>query len=354
MNALQFTPRKSVLLVSVILALAFGIIWSRSDSTPAPNRAFYYWKTQWASTPQLLASLKQNEIDTLYVRFFDVGWDDIGKAAQPISAIEFQSPMPEAVDVVPVVYLVNNVFLNISYADVEQLAHNVRKKIHRMASDQVIRFDQIQIDCDWTDGSRRNYFHFAELLNRQLKDEGKTLSATIRLHQIKYADRTGIPPVDRGMLMFYNFGKIQADAARSSIFNTQDASRYSNYIESYRLPLDVVLPAFSWSVQSRDGEVVGVLGKLAAEDFDSFEGFRRLSRNRYRASRSFFFRGRYFAQDDLVVVEETTPEMTREAAALAREGAGRKRYATVALFDLDEAHLEKFGSNTIGAVLAKF
>jgi hypothetical protein len=354
MAFLRCSSRKAILLACVTLASAFGFVWSRNVSSLAPKRAFYYWKTRWVASPQVLANLKENAIDTLYVRFFDVGWDDVGNAAQPISALEFQSPLPDHVEIVPVVYLVNNVFLNIPYSDVEQLADNVRKKIRRMASDQRIRFDQVQIDCDWTDGSRRNYFHFAELLGRQLKDEGKSLSATIRLHQIKYAGRTGIPPVDRGMLMFYNFGRIQADASRSSIFNAEDASRYSNFIESYRLPLDVVLPAFSWSVHSREGEVVGVLEQLTTEDLDSFEGFRKLSPNRYRASRSFFFRGRYFVDGDLVVVEETTPEMTREAATLAQRGVGRKRYATVALFDLDEGHLDKVAPDTFGGVLATF
>src|SRR5262245_29483934 len=192
MSFLRSPSRKAALLAAVVLAVAFGLVWTRSGANSAPGRAFYFWKTQWVGSPQLLASLEQSAIDTLYVRFFDVGWDDAGKAAQPISALEFQSSLPDGVEIVPVVYIVNNVFLNIPYRDIEELAHNVRKKIGMMASDQKTRFTQVQIDCDWTDGSRRNYFHFAELLGRQLKEEGKTLSATIRLHQIKYANRTGI------------------------------------------------------------------------------------------------------------------------------------------------------------------
>src|SRR5207253_10476713 len=135
-------------------------------------------------------------------------------------------------------------------------------KVSRMAEEQGMAFQQLQLDCDWSDSSRRNYFHFVDLLSHRLKAERKIVSATIRLHQIKYAERTGIPPVSRGMLMFYNFGRIQADSDRSSIFNAEDAGRYSSYIAGYPLELDVVLPAFSWSVHSREGRVLGLLENL--------------------------------------------------------------------------------------------
>jgi hypothetical protein len=83
------------------------------------------------------------------------------------------------------------------------------------------------------------------------------------------------------MLMFYNFGRIQADNPKSSIFNSDDASRYSSFISSYPLKLDVVLPVFSWSVQSREGRVLGLLEKIGSNDADAFDGFQKLSPNRY-------------------------------------------------------------------------
>jgi hypothetical protein len=349
----RFSVHKSIGLVVCLAALAVAIVSTRRLSTP-PDRAFYFWKTKWVSSPELLDDLQRNGIGKLYMRFFDVEWNEVSKAAYPISPLEFQSPPPGEIEIIPVVYLTNKVFLNIPYADVEQLADNVWSKIQRMSSDERLSFRQIQIDCDWSDDSRRNYFHFAEILSRRLKANGKTVSSTIRLHQVKYASRTGIPPVSRGMLMFYNFGRIQADSGQSSIFNADDASRYAAFIERYPLPLDVALPLFSWSIHSRESEVLGVFEKLTAADLDSFEGFKKLSANKYTSTRAFFFRGRYFMQGDLVVIEETTPADALVAARLAKRGAGRKKYNTVALFDLDEQHLKKFGSSSIGGVLASF
>jgi hypothetical protein len=341
------------IVLSVLAASIILIVFTLPSSEP-PERAFYYWKTHWVASPEVLSHLKENGIRKLYMRFFDVGWNDVGKSAYPISALEFESRVPDGIEIVPVVYLTNNVFLNIPYADVEQLAENMWTKVRKMSSDERLSLRQVQIDCDWSDDSRRSYFHFADILSRRLKPDGITVSSTIRLHQIKYSGRTGIPPVSRGMLMFYNFGRIEAESERSSIFNADDASRYTSFIERYPLPLDVVLPLFSWSIHSREGEVLGVFEKLTAADLDSFEGFRKLSANKYTSTRAFFFRGRYFMAADLVVIEETTPADTLVAARLAKRGAGGKKYSTVALFDLDETYLKKFGSSSIGGVLASF
>jgi hypothetical protein len=111
---------------------------------------------------------------------------------------------------------------------------------------------------------------------------------------------------------------------------------------------------FSWSVHSREGEVLGLLEKLGNNELETVQNFRKLSPNRFAAARSFFFHGRYFMKGDLLVIEETTPEVTRQAAQLARRGAGRKHYDTVALFDLDDRHLQKFGNSMIGGILAEF
>jgi len=354
--------RHFVRIFGVILTATIGvafvvsvILWSQFFSGARPSRAFYYWKTEWRPSQATLQSLAQARIDRLYMRFFDVDWDDAGRTPQPVSPLKFESTPPTGVEIVPVVYIVNAVFLKLAYADVSALADRVVTKVKRMAEVQSIAFNQLQLDCDWTESSRRNYFHFVDLVNRKLEAQRKFASATIRLHQIKYAERTGIPPVGRGMLMFYNFGKIQADTPKSSIFNAEDASRYSSYIASYPLKLDVVLPAFSWSVHSREGRVLGLLENLAEDEIAAFDGFRKLSPNHYVASRSFFFRGRYFMDGDLLLMETTTPDMTFQAAVLAKRGAGWLRtYGTVALFDLDEKHLEKYSGEDIEGILAQF
>jgi hypothetical protein len=340
---------------AVIVSAVFYLRSDPNPDNPPAHRAFYFWQTEWSPSAALLDSLVESRIDKLYMRFFDVEWAAASQTSRPVAPLRFQSSPPKNVEIIPVVYLVNEVFMKMSYDEVPALAEHVWQQVEGMAKDNGIAFRELQIDCDWTDSSQRNYFHFINVLSEPLRRERKTLSATIRLHQVKYVERTGVPPVDRGMLMFYNFGRIQADAAGNSIFNERDASRYASYIADYPMKLDVVLPMFSWSIHARGSEVMGLLDNVSSTDAGNFDGFQPDSRNRYVATRSFFFRSRYFMEGDTLRVEETTPVITGQAAALAKRGAGRrKHYDTVALFDLSEPRLKTYTSSNMRSIFAQF
>jgi hypothetical protein len=343
------------LLASGLLTLTALTVLAHSLRPHAsPARAFYFWKTSWAPNPAFDAAIAEGRINKLYIRFFDVRWSPEAGEPRPVSPLRVSGPLP-AVEIIPVVYLVNEVFQHVRYEQVEDLASRVLSKVDQMAASEHMHVAQLQLDCDWSDSTRRNYFHFADLLHRRLKARHVELSSTIRLHQIKYADRTGVPPVDRGMLMFYNFGRIAAERPRSSIFNEKDAALYSPFISGYHLPLDISLPLFSWVVHSRNGHVLGLLEKLEPSELTTANGFSVDGANRYRAGASFFFHGRYFMKDDLLLLEETSPTTTESAARLALEGAGwSKSYNTVALFDLDERNLDRYAHHEIQNILAKF
>ena len=92
-----------------------------------------------------------------------------------------------------------------------------------------LKFKELQIDCDWTESTRDKYFHLLSTLRNELERNKQIISATIRLHQVKYAAITGIPPVHRGMLMYYNMGKINA-TDNNSVYDKKIAEKY---ISSY-------------------------------------------------------------------------------------------------------------------------
>lgn len=323
---------------------------SQSERSP-PQRAFYYWKTQWTASPRLAQALSAHGIARLYMRFFDVDWDEPARAALPVSPLQFHSPPPAATEIVPVVFIANRVFNRLPAAAVDELADHVFKKIRRMAEVEGIALREVQLDCDWSDGTRAAYFRFLQRLRTQVHAQRLRLSSTLRLHQVKYPQRTGVPPVDRGMVMLYNFGRLSAEPGRSSIFNLPDAERYASYIAAYALPLDISLPMFSWLVHGRDGNVLGLLEKVEAADIEGAGAFRLESAGRYVAERALFFRGQYFMAGDEIVIEETTPAVTQQAAELAARSADPRRpYATTALFDLDERNLSHHAATDIEKV----
>ena len=210
-------------------------------------------------SPEIKNTLVVNDVDTLYLRFFDVEWETPSNSPKPVAPIIFSDEIPQQIKIIPVVYLKNEVFKNLSEVLSENLAENVWMKISIIAKTQHINISQIQMDCDWSPSTRQKYFKFLQALNNKLKNTHIKVSATIRLHQVKYREITGVPPVNRGMLMFYNFGRLQARGELNSIFNEQEASRYTSYISEYPLPLDVVLPIFSWAIHSHHEKITGLL-----------------------------------------------------------------------------------------------
>ncbi|WP_375446453.1 hypothetical protein [uncultured Fibrella sp.] len=200
-------------------------------------------------------------VKTVYIRFFDVDWDAAKHTAIPKATVVFQQRPTAGLRIVPVVYITNRTVANLTADNVPELARNLTKRISQLAKNQSIRIDEIQIDCDWTRTTRNTYFG----LLKAISGEAKTpLSATIRLHQVKFAAQTGIPPVARGMLMAYNTGDWKRVDTRNSILDLTDLQAYTDYLPGYPLPLDIALPLFRWTVVYRNGRFLTLLNNVDA------------------------------------------------------------------------------------------
>jgi hypothetical protein len=124
--------------------------------------------------------------------------------AIPVSPVTFQAST-EGYNIVPVIFIKNRTFIDVDSATVTALADSVLKLVTQINNTQKLSPQEIQFDCDWTETTRNSYFLF---INHYRAASKQSISATIRLHQVKYPATTGIPPVDRGVLMYYNMGSI--------------------------------------------------------------------------------------------------------------------------------------------------
>lgn len=298
-----------------LLCLAFlliNIFSACRNSKSDAQAAFYYWKTDFSLTGKQRSLLKEVGANRLYVRFFDVVWDTRLKQPVPRAVLK-ASDVSKDLKIIPVVYLTNQVFEQTKGSELDSLASRVNVEILRLAEKAGVSYPEVQIDCDWTVGTKAAYFSFLSLLR---KHTGKKLSATIRLHQIKYPEKTGVPPVDKGILMFYNMGKIAADPGlANSIYNKGDAARYLQRIRYYHLPLDVALPLFSWTLQIREGKVIQLYAKITHKELSDADRFTKTKYdNVYRARKSFFTGGVYIKENDLLKLEEINKNTLKEAA----------------------------------------
>ncbi|MDP4209473.1 MAG: hypothetical protein Q8928_11735 [Bacteroidota bacterium] len=288
----------------------------------------------------------------MYVRLFDVTWDKSLQCAAPVGTISFCDSVPSALAPVPVVFITNETFLNSPPETIPSLANHVFEKISGICTQNHLQYKEIQIDCDWSDKTQARYFEFLRRLSLRLS-AGQYLSATIRLHQVKYRQITGVPPVKRGMLMFYNMGKISANKKSNSIYNEQDAGRYTQWIKHYPLPLDMALPAFSWGIHVRDGRVMELLNNLTSEDFLKNPLFGSTEPGYFKAKSSFFFRGFYFMQDDLVKIEQTSPRLTL-AAARQLERSLNRAVRSVSIYHCDSLIFTRYEKSDFSKVFHCF
>ena len=215
------------------------------------TKAVYYWSTVLDVDTVKQVFLKEHGVRRMYVRYFDVVQDDGGRPV-PNATLRFKTAVPEGLEVVPTVYIVNECMAG----DTAGLAEKVLRRVVRMNETNGVKgVRELQVDCDWTRRTRSRYFGFLRTLVALAKSEGIGVSATIRLHQLSEAP----PPVERGVLMMYNTSDFTDIACQKPILDMADAAPYLRRLASYRLPLASAYPIYSWRILFRGGKYVGIM-----------------------------------------------------------------------------------------------
>ena len=303
-----------------------------------PTIAFYYWKTIFKLSKNEKEILSQNQINKIYVRYFDVSIKRQNNEPFPVGVIQFEEKATDFT-IVPVIYIKNEVMLN-STVDVKDLAAKITKLIHQINTKKHISINEIQIDCDWTLNSRDKYLEFMDLFK---KANPVLLSTTIRLHQVKYFEKTKIPNADKGVLMYYNIGKIEADTP-NSIYNKKIADKYLNSLKKYPLALNVALPIFSNGIHIRNNSVIGLKSKLSEAELGKDTNFVKMKSHYFRVKNSNYKHGIYYMKDDLIKIESVSEENIIEIATDLNSNLKQKPKEII-LYDLDELNLKNYGKD---------
>lgn len=248
------------------------------------NTSFYYWKTVYKANPAEAAYQQHLHAQKLYVRIMDVGTGENGEPS-PVSPILFKDRLPDTVQIVPVVYIINDVLKHLNHPQLDQLAGHiayfVNGKVQQAGKHQ---YGELQIDCDWTASTRENYFYLLNRLRQNALVKGKTLSVTLRLYQLKNQTNCGIPPADRAMLMCYNMGNLRKYGDQNSILQISELKKYLNdNISQYPMPVDVGLPLFKWAVAFRDQQYIGISKRIKLKQLNDKNQFIFIRKSMYRA-----------------------------------------------------------------------
>jgi hypothetical protein len=335
--------------VCLILLTLFCGSCKKERKTPM---SFYYWKQNFQLSNGQTDILNERNSKKLYIRFFDIKWNRNAQKPYPEAIINFRQPIP-SLDITPVVFITNQTFEKLEQQAVDSLAIKCHELLKNLAVKQKINYKAIQIDCDWTVGTKDKYFKFLHSLRLLSK---KTLEATIRLHQVKYQFKTGVPPVDRGVLMFYNMGKLSADLQEpNSIYNAKTAEKYVGSLNNYLLPLDIALPVFSWALQIRANKVIQVYGKIGRAELNNTQNFSATAqKDLYRAIRNFFTGGIYIKTGDLFKLEETDKALLKQAAVQLAAHLKKNEKRIIIYYELGNLNLSAFKAKDFEEISAYF
>jgi len=239
--------------------------------------AFYHWKSR--------CEVSKNFSYPIYLKVLDIGIKRVIKTNCKRSFI-------------PVVYIDNR-----ALKQRDDIAKIILQNIPKAAK-------EVQFDCDWTPSTKEKYFH----LLTKMQKHYKKITVTIRLHQLKYPKKTGIPPVDAGVLMFYNMSDFLDPKTKNYVLDLEEAKKYLKDFNPYPLKLDLALPLYSMATIIRYGKVISIIDDIKKDDLK--KEFKHLQENRYKVTKTHYFKGKLLYEGDILRVDEVSLQMLKKSLKL--------------------------------------
>ncbi|WP_027371730.1 MULTISPECIES: hypothetical protein [Chryseobacterium] len=269
---------------------------------------FYYWKTNLKLDLEEKKVLDKAPVPFLYTRFFDV--DKVNGTFQPVAVITRESSFKTVQKIVPTVFITNPTLLGITQEEIKFLAESIHHLIQKKSEEyHLTTNNEIQIDCDWTAGTRDDYFRFLKELKRV---SGKEVTCTLRLHQVKDRKLTGIPPVDKVYLMCYSTSSPLEKSDKNSILDVNILKSYLSKLEDYPIKnIDVALPIYSWGIVTNHLDKHKLINALSKKDLENPD-FKKISEYEAEITKDGFYFGRYLNKGFTIKVEEISEEQLEE------------------------------------------
>ena len=320
------------------------------------NRAFYFWKSY------NLTDFEEHQLDVtaankLYVKIFEIKLDEL-EGSVPVSKTYLKLPtgILNRTEIVPCIFIENEVIANSTNAQLDELAKNtsflaqkfIDSKLKEFKEDD-LKCNEIQIDCDWMESSKEQYFYFLTALK---KHTFKTISCTLRLYPYKFKDKMGVPPVNRVMLLCYNLLNPQSDINKNSILDISELKKYVKTKKNYPLPVDVTLPMYSscyvFTNAKFDEVHHGIPNDLEDICLPSEDDLW------YVVKKDTSIRYNYYRKGQRLKIERVRPSILIEASKLIIKNVNLAEDVTVGLYNLDDKEFKNYTHATMDSVYMLF
>ncbi len=290
-----------------LMLLLFLIFTSCIKKEPHPY-TFYYWKTKLSLDATEKKALDKASIPYLYTRFFDI--DKINGKLQPVATITKDNSFIPVKKIVPVIFITNRTLLDITKEEIRFLAKSIFDLIQKKTRQYGLKIhNEIQIDCDWTEETRNDYFNFLKELKAI---SGKEVTCTLRLHQVKDKNQTGIPPVEKVYLMCYSTSSPLENSDKNSILDVNTLKSYLARLDEYPVKhIEVALPVYSWGIVTNFLGKHKLINALSEKDLENPD-FKKLSEHEIEIQKDGFYFGNYLNKGFRIKIEEISDEQLQE------------------------------------------
>ncbi len=336
------------------LCFVFLLVACHKPAEKKVKSAIYHWKSTLDISKGEESYLKAISAHRIYLRLFDVDWDATAKQPLPIAELEVKTILSDSIEIVPTVFITNRTFFNLPEKEVSKLADHVFEKIFQITSNfPGHQVKELQFDCDWSSKTQSKFFEFLKEIKLRAQKKSILLSSTIRLHQIKFFERTGVPPVDRGVLMFYNMGNVEDIDAENSILDLSIAKQYLENFENYPLAIDIALPIFSWGVLIREGKMINLINNLQASDLKDELLFLKIDETHFEIIKSTYLQGHYLYKGDVLRLEMAPINLLQESADLLSNLVANEDL-TVIFYHLDSIAINNYPHEILEDICNRF
>ncbi len=336
------------LLFSIIILFLF---LSCSNKVEKVERAFYYWKSnEWSLSDKEDSIINNVKVNKFYVKFFEVEHSD-AMGNYPVAKTDINFYRHDSMQIVPTVYLRNSVFIKASKGSLDTLADNVNFLIDKYCKEKFQRQQSVkefQMDCDWTQKSKDNYFYFLKKLKNISKKE---ISCTLRLYPYKYPEKMGIPPVDKATLMCYNLINPLENHDKNSILDIDELKSYLNTNNKYPLHLDVALPVYSWMQVYQNNQFSNVIYTNNKTVRKILKPIKPLW---FEVLRDTVVEETYLRIGDKIKYEEMDADKIKKAINVIKNNANLGKEVTVTLFHFDVQQLTNYSNEELSSFYTDF
>lgn len=326
------------------------VLLSACHSKPEQAKvAFYHWRGKPDLGKKANRYLQDLAVERLYLRLFDMDYDPQQQQSKVVGKVSLPDAWQPSLVLVPTIFITNRCMLQQSPANAEAFATQLYENILLSLSEKLLaRVKEVQLDCDWTANSQEAFFAVAKALKQKLKTEKNwDISATIRLHQYRYPEQTGVPPVDRGVLMFYNMGKLDGSNTQNSILDLSIAEQYLHGSQPYPLELEVALPLFSWLVWQRYGEVLNLISEIPEEQLKQTALYERQKENVFLVKKSHYLGGEYVYKGDQLRLEYIRLESLQSSLKLLKKYLPKKAQKSIIYYHLSPETRAKYAAEEL-------